>query len=238
MYEKMLSHGGRLLIVSIAVLVAPSASLAQHGGGHGGGGFGGGGGFHGGGGFGGAHFGGGHFGGGRFGGSEFRTYRPDYGFYGYPYYGSYGYDTYDPYYYNAYPYTSLSPTYDSGYNGPYTASMPIDANSNAATAPASSPDNTAHVTVSVPADAHIFFDGTQMTSTGPVRRFHSPPLTPGQHYTYNVEARWNDNGHEITQSQKVDVTAGTHSNVAFQLPRESAPQASNTPTEPAKPPVR
>ena len=218
MYEKLLSYGARLLIVSIAILVAPSVSLAQHGGGHGGGGFGGGGGFRGGGGFGGDHFGGG-----RFGGGEFRTYRPGYGIYGYPYYGSYGYDTYDPYYYNAYPYTSLSPTYDSRYNGPYTASMPNEADNSAAAAPPTLPDNMARLTVSVPADAHISVDGTPTTSTGPIRRFHSPPLTPGQHYTYNVEARWNENGHEVTQSQKVDVTAGAHPNVAFQLPREGAP---------------
>jgi uncharacterized protein (TIGR03000 family) len=234
MFEKMLSYGGGLLIVSIAILVAPSVSLAQHGGGHGGGGFGGGG-FHGGAGFGGARFGGGHFGGARFGGSEFRTYRPNYGIYGYPYYGAYGYD---PYYYDAYPYTSVSPTYDSDYNGPYTAAMPNEADNSAAAAPPSSPDNTAHVTVSVPADARIFVDGTPMTSTGPVRQFHSPPLAPGRQYTYNFEARWNDDGREITQKQKVDVSAGAHPNVTFQSPREGAPQVSNTLTEPAKPPVR
>src|SRR4051812_37570975 len=154
MFEKMLSYGGGLLIVSIAILVVPNVSLAQHGGGHGGGGFGGGG-FRGGGGFsrGAGFHGGGGFGGGHFGGGEFHNYRPGYGIYGYsyPYYGSYGYDTYDPYYYDTYP--DASPTYDSGYNGPYTASMPIEANSNAAVAPMPPPDNTAHVTVSVPADA-------------------------------------------------------------------------------------
>jgi uncharacterized protein (TIGR03000 family) len=148
---------------------------------------------------------------------------PFYGFYGYPY--DYGYG-YDPYYYDTDPYSSSSPTDDPGYDGPYTALMPNEA------------DNMAHLTVNAPADAQILVDGTPTVSTGPVRRFHSPPLAPGRHYSYNVEARWNDNGHEVTQTQKVDVTAGAHPNVKFPVTRENAPQMSGAPTQPPRLPAR
>jgi len=57
-------------------------------------------------------------------------------------------------------------------------------------------DTSVHVTVSVPADAEIWFQGTKMTATGSVREYQSPPLTPGHRYTYEVRARWNENGHE------------------------------------------
>jgi uncharacterized protein (TIGR03000 family) len=74
---------------------------------------------------------------------------------------------------------------------------------------------TAHVTTSVPAGAEIWIDGTKTTSTGTVRQFQSPPLTPGQPYNYEIRARWSENGHEVTQTQKVEVTAGGHVNVTF-----------------------
>jgi uncharacterized protein (TIGR03000 family) len=236
MFQKMFRYGGTLLIAATVILATPSLGLAQHGGGHGGGGFGGGG--RGGGGFGGGHFSGGNMGGGHFGGFErghgdfgrghdfgrdgFRSFVP-FGFYGYPY--DYGYG-YDPYYYDSYPYSSSSPTYDQSYEGPYTALMPNEA------------DNMAHLTLNVPTDAQIFVDGTATSSTGPVRRFHSPPLTPGQNYTYNVEARWNDNGREVTQTQRVDVSAGARSNVNFPDARATAPQMSKVQTQPTKLPAR
>lgn len=177
------------------------------------------GGGHGGGGFdGGGGFSGGHFSGGHFGGGEFRPYRPDYGIYGYPYYGTYGNDTYAPYYYGA-PYTSY---YDPGYYDTYAPST----------------DNMAHLTVNVPADARIFVDGNPTTSTGPVRHFHSPPLAPGRNYTYTLEARWNDNGHAVTQTQKVDVAAGSNRSLTFQAPHESATQTSKAVSQQAAPTAR
>jgi len=241
----MFGYCGTLLVVSTVILGTPNLGLAR--GGHGGGGFGGGG-FHGGGGFSGAHFGGGggHFGGispggmgfsglrngqlhdGRLPGrNEFRAYRPDYGIYGYPYYGAYGFDTYNPYYYDTYPYADSSPTYDSydmadGSNGGTTVASPSPA------------DNETHMTVNVPADAQILVDGVPMTSTGPVRHFHSPPLTPGRDYSYNVEARWNDNGKEVTKTQKVSVSAGSHPTVNFPVARETAPQMSAAQSQPPR----
>jgi uncharacterized protein (TIGR03000 family) len=84
------------------------------------------------------------------------------------------------------------------------------------------PDNSAHVTVSAPPDAAIWFDGTKTASTGSVREYQSPPLPPGNRYSYEVRARWNENGHEVTQTQKVEVTARAHVNVDFPLPPKTA----------------
>jgi uncharacterized protein (TIGR03000 family) len=53
------------------------------------------------------------------------------------------------------------------------------------------------------------------TTGGSVREFQSPPLTPGHRYPDDVRARWNENGQEMTQTQKVEVTAGTNVIVNF-----------------------
>src|SRR4051812_34185215 len=96
------------------------------------------------------------------------------------YYGSYGHD---------YP----NDAYDPGYSNSYGDVMPDSAGG---TPPAASPagysqslyrpaiaatqaDTIAHVTVRVPADANVWFENLPTTSTGPVREFNSPPLSPG-----------------------------------------------------------
>jgi uncharacterized protein (TIGR03000 family) len=109
----------------------------------------------------------------------------------------------------------LSPGYNSEYYDPnrdFTSSDP-DSYS-AATA---DPDTRAQITVSVPADAEIWINDVKMTVTGSVREYQSPALTPGMRYAYDVRARWTEDGHEVTQSQPVDVTAGAHVNVQFPM---------------------
>ena len=70
----------------------------------------------------------------------------------------------------------------------------------------------------MPRNARVWFDGVLTTSTGSVREYQSPPVTPGQRYTYQIQARWNDNGQERTQTQQVEVTAGAHVNLRFPVP--------------------
>jgi uncharacterized protein (TIGR03000 family) len=215
------------------------------GGGHGGGGHGGGGhggGFHGGGFHGGGFHGGGFHGGFNHGGfhhgdfhhgdfhhgfhhGDFHHgfhrggiwwYPGFYGGYGaWPYnYGYYPYYGYSDYYPNTYSSDWSSPAYDSGYYGSYGG---VASSSPDAYAPATvQPDTRAQITVSLPADAEIWFEGTKMTSTGSVREYQSPPLKPGNRYTYEVRARWNENGKELTQTQEVKVAAGA--NVAVNFP--------------------
>jgi uncharacterized protein (TIGR03000 family) len=69
--------------------------------------------------------------------------------------------------------------------------------------------------VTVPEGAQIRVDNTPTTSTGAVRQFDSPPLTPGRHYTYSVHARGDDNGHKVDQSQSVEFAAGDRVYVRF-----------------------
>lgn len=222
MLRKALSFGGMLLLVGAVVFTTPEfGQAAGHGGGHGGGG-------HYGGGFGGYHGGYNHGGYGHSFGSH-----PDYGYHhSYGYYPYRGYsDYYGSYpYYNTYPYVGSS--YDSGYSGSYGdvgSSTPPAVNYQSFYPPATAatePDNRAHVTVTLPAGAQVWFDGTATSSTGPVRQFDSPPLTPGSQYSYEVRARWNENGHEVTQTKRVEVTAGAHVNVNFPVPPKTAAQAS------------
>jgi uncharacterized protein (TIGR03000 family) len=78
----------------------------------------------------------------------------------------------------------------------------------------------------MPAGSRLWFDGMPNPSTGPVRQVDSPPLTPGYRYHYEVQASWNENGHEVTQRQQVEVTAGAHINVNFPIPSTTAGRAS------------
>ena len=232
---------GLLLLVGVALLVTPRVSQAQHGGGgHGGGHFGG---AHVGGYSGGAHVGGYHssFGSGyhpgNFSGGHYSGYHSGYR---YPYvhsgshsyYGSYGYS---PYYYGAYPYTWNSTPYSSSYSSSY-GYVPMDSgDATYGTAPSGTTqtdyppatvtvpsDTKADVTVNVPVNAELWIDGSKTTSTGTVREFQSPPLTSGSRYSYDLRARWNENGHEVTQTQQVEITAGAHVSVSFPLPPKTA----------------
>jgi uncharacterized protein (TIGR03000 family) len=151
-----------------ALLLMSGPAWAQHGGGgHGGGGHGGG--FHGGGGF---QHGGFHHDGFR------RGFYP--GYY-YDYYPSYGFYPSYSYYPNDLGYGSAP---DQGYDPSYGAVTSPTVSPDTASV---QPESTAQITVSVPANAELWFDSSMTTSRGPVREFQSPPLTPGQ-YTYDLRA--------------------------------------------------
>jgi uncharacterized protein (TIGR03000 family) len=79
---------------------------------------------------------------------------------------------------------------------------------------------TAHITIKVPADAEVWFDGTKMTETGSVRQFYSPPLTRGLDYSYEIRSRWRQDGRTVTQSREVFVSAGSHINLDFTNPEQ------------------
>jgi uncharacterized protein (TIGR03000 family) len=246
MLRNIFSFGGMLLLAGAAFIATPGSSWAQHhGGGHVGGGHVGGGGH-----FVGARPGG--YNGGIHGGYHYgypHDYRHSYGSYGssYPYFGSYGYSypyfgsygyaypsygsygygypSYDPYAYYASPSPSYNSAYYYGSSGDVTPSYANAAQADSQPATAQS-GNTAQVTVSAPADATIWFNGTKMSSAGSVRQYASPSLTPGNQYTYEVQARWNENGHEVTQTQRVHVSAGAHVNVNFPVAPMPTGQAS------------
>jgi uncharacterized protein (TIGR03000 family) len=199
MYRKATSFGGLLLLAGALVLVMPGPGQAR-------------GGFRGAGGSYGAAYVGGY---GGYYGSPYAAYRDGSG-----YRSNYRYD----------PYASdgLGVTTETGYDGSYVSRAPsYSYGSSLAPSAAgyqsyyapSEADNSARITVKVPAKAEVWFDGRPTTATGSVREFRSPPLSPGTPYGYTIRARWEENGHEVLQSEQVEVTAGARVSATFPLPK-------------------
>src|SRR5262249_17537898 len=74
------------------------------------------------------------------------------------------------------------------------------------------------ITIVVPRDAEIFFDGTPTTQRGSERRFVSPPLEVGRKYDYDIRARWTENGRTVQETRKVSVSGGDTVRVDFLAP--------------------
>ncbi|HJT78393.1 MAG TPA: TIGR03000 domain-containing protein [Gemmataceae bacterium] len=85
----------------------------------------------------------------------------------------------------------------------------------------------AHLNVQLPSEASLWIQGQEMNETGGFREFVSPPLTPGQRYTYEVQARWNENGKAVTQTRTVPIRAGQRVDVDFTNP-PPAPEGTAT----------
>lgn len=89
-----------------------------------------------------------------------------------------------------------------------------------AVAPASAPEEQVayvHVRVSPP-HAEISFEGSKTAQIGSSRLYVSPPLVPGENYTYTIRVSWMENGAEVAQTRKVMVRAGDRLSVAFRRP--------------------
>jgi len=159
--------------------------------------------------------------------SGYRNFSSPYNGYGYNNFNGYGYNNFNGYrypnngYYNS-GYYGTYPSYATGsYYGTtvpdYSLSTPATRDYRAFYPSADNSgqaDNRAFVTVSVPVDAQVWIDDTPMESTGTMREFYTPPLDPGQ-YTYNVKARWTENGREVNQTRQVKVSPGQRSSVEF-----------------------
>jgi uncharacterized protein (TIGR03000 family) len=133
------------------------------------------------------------------------------GYYGgyYPSYGgSYASDYYPQDYYSAPAASYYSPPSPSVYNV-------ADPNARGG---AAQQDPIAHVMVKVPADAEVWFGSGKTQQTGAQREFVSPALTPGKDYSYEVKARWTQDGKEVVQTRQIDVAAGAWKVVDFTKP--------------------
>jgi uncharacterized protein (TIGR03000 family) len=178
-------------------------------------------------------------------GNDRAYYGRGYGYRGRPYYGGYGYyggagyssfnypyaDYYSGYYSAPYSGDSLyADSYDdvnpSDYVGGTVAGSATYQSFYSPSDGMDGADNRAHFTVKTPADATLWFNGVATKTTGTVRNFDSPPLQPGSHYNYEVWARWNDNGHEVTQRQEVKFTPGENVNLMFPLLSGTSQQTS------------
>ena len=68
--------------------------------------------------------------------------------------------------------------------------------------------DTALVVAHLPEDARIWFQDRPTKQTGTLRRFVSPPLTPGKGYTYTVRVEWPEDGRWVSQAHTFLVRAG------------------------------
>lgn len=84
----------------------------------------------------------------------------------------------------------------------------------AAVAPASD-TAVATLTVEVPADAKLLFNGTASTATGAVRTFSVPSLQPGVEYGYELTAQVTVGGKVQSATKKVTVRAGEATKVTL-----------------------
>jgi uncharacterized protein (TIGR03000 family) len=73
----------------------------------------------------------------------------------------------------------------------------------------------ANVVVQVPADAEVWFDDHKTKQSGGQRTFTSPPLQPGRTFTYEVKARWTQDGKPVERTQTIKVQGGETSQVEF-----------------------
>ena len=83
--------------------------------------------------------------------------------------------------------------------------------------PAASVDEEApaQITILVPPDAEVFFDGQPTEQKGGERPFVTPPLPVGKKLHYDVLARWKDGGKMVEQTRRVEVTGGATVKVDF-----------------------
>jgi uncharacterized protein (TIGR03000 family) len=142
----------------------------------------------------------------------------------YGYYNPYAYTSRYLYYPfvggGAYPWYDYRPYYGWSIVVPPDADTRQGPRRRAAYRPPDTPPGPApaHITLKVPADAEVFFDGHKTSATGTVRQFDSPPLEPGYRYTYQLRARWRQNGRTVTRDQEVSVTRAARVTVAFPPP--------------------
>jgi uncharacterized protein (TIGR03000 family) len=166
------------------------------------------------------------------GGSRYRLYHGGYHNNGHDrartYFPNYGLDYENPYDAGANPYfgpsTAASPplTPSSGITDPATFSTFTYTPPPGTLTAVYPPVDSAAITVKTPANSQIWFDGTPMAPGGTVRKYFSQSLTPGHKYVYEIQVRWNHNGHEVTQSKKVEVSAGARVKVDFGAKSQSA----------------
>ena len=74
----------------------------------------------------------------------------------------------------------------------------------------------ARIRVVVPvADAEVTFEGIPTRQRGTQRVFETPPMAPGEEFTYTVTATWREGGQRVTREENVTVRAGSGTIVNF-----------------------
>jgi len=102
-------------------------------------------------------------------------------------------------------YSGMAP---QGYTGQYSYGAPSMSTG--------TPQNCAFLNVRLPSEnAEVWIEGQKTQQQGTWREYFSPPLNPGKNYTYDVRARWNDNGRNVERTRSVSVQAKGVATVDF-----------------------
>jgi uncharacterized protein (TIGR03000 family) len=64
------------------------------------------------------------------------------------------------------------------------------------------------LTLYVPPDALVSFDGVQTSQRGLSRRFMTEPLTPGREYSYEISVSWVEDSRAVVRKRRVTFWAG------------------------------
>jgi uncharacterized protein (TIGR03000 family) len=85
--------------------------------------------------------------------------------------------------------------------------------------------NVAYIRVRVPAKAQLWINNEKRKQAGTVREFVTPELDPEHIYSYNVKARWTEEGGiEVEKTLRVRAISGTRVTVNFVRPPEAQPR--------------
>jgi uncharacterized protein (TIGR03000 family) len=134
------------------------------------------------------------------------------GYGGYSGYGGYGYELplSIPYFSSSY----IVPVPQGGYEGP-DLTRGMDPQPQLSQGPMPRVLSAA-VDIYVPSkDAELWFNGVKTTQAGQKRSFVTPELQPGKSYTYDVRAKWMEDGKEFDQTHTVAVRSGAQAVYAF-----------------------
>jgi uncharacterized protein (TIGR03000 family) len=152
-------------------------------------------------------------------------------------FGYYGGPGYDPYY-RGYGY-GYGPRYNDGpleysnYSGPAPLAPTTQVRQSNYAVPATAHEAVGMKVLVPTADAKVWFENKETSQQGMERLFESPPLKPNQHFTYNIKARWTENGKTVNQERQVHILAGQNITVNFRAKaREDVPAP--MPTTPQK----
>jgi len=110
-------------------------------------------------------------------------------------------------------------------SGPTTPGTPAPPPPGASTYYYPDSNDTAYLRVSVPADARVFVNDRPTTSTGTERQYVSHNLEAGMRYEYTVRVEVVRDGKPLSDTRKVQLTAGGVENVAFSFDAPTAPIA-------------
>jgi uncharacterized protein (TIGR03000 family) len=76
--------------------------------------------------------------------------------------------------------------------------------------------------VLVPADAELWIGDSPTAQRGAERQFVSPPLEGGRNLSYEIRARWKEQGRDVEQARTVQVYPGDRVTVNFLTPDAEA----------------